>query len=114
MLCNIWDTPIFISYKMNFTSTLKIVYNLITYASMKTYLHFRNLTLALSCCVVFNSCAKDTDLLSEYVITGAGRIENLTSSNAISDEEIGAELISINDFPVWENHKDAEVLEFTN
>jgi hypothetical protein len=81
---------------------------------MKTYLHLRNLSLALTLCAVFNSCAKETDLLSEYVIKGAGRIENLKSSNAISDGEIGAELISINDFPVWENHKDTEVLEFTN
>ena len=81
---------------------------------MKTYLHLRNLSLALSLCAVFSSCAKDTDLLSEYVIKGAGGMENLTSSNVISYGEIGTELISMNDFPVLENHKDTEVLEFTN
>ena len=99
---------------MNYTGTLKIVYKLITYESMKIYLHLRNLSLALSLCAVFNSCEKETDLLSEYVIKGAGGMENLTSSNVISYGEIGTELISINDFPVWENHKDTEVLEFTN
>lgn len=46
---------------------------------MKAFLNFRNLSLALLICVVFSSCTKDTDLLSEYLIKDSKQIENLSS-----------------------------------
>ena len=81
---------------------------------MKTDVNLRKFLLILGAGVVFCSCAKETDLVSEYLIRDAGQPESSVSSGVLEPGAIGEELISINEFPVWENLKDAEILAFTN
>ena len=81
---------------------------------MKTDLLLRKFVLILGIGTILCSCAKETDLVSEYLIRDSDQLESSTSSNVMEPGAIGEELISINDFPVWENHKDAEVLAFAN
>ncbi|WP_281541021.1 hypothetical protein [Maribacter aestuarii] len=42
---------------------------------MKTYLKLRYVFLAMLICTILNSCSKDTDLVSEYLIRDADKNE---------------------------------------
>ncbi|WP_339841211.1 hypothetical protein [uncultured Maribacter sp.] len=42
---------------------------------MNVCLRFPKLSLAILMCIAFQSCSKDTDLISEYVIRDAEKIE---------------------------------------
>lgn len=55
---------------------------------MKTYLNFRNVSLALLVCIFLNSCAKDTDLLSEYIIRDSIKKEVLSFSIRADDIKV--------------------------
>jgi hypothetical protein len=43
---------------------------------MYRYPRFPKLSLIILICIVFNSCAKDTDLISEFVIRNVESVEN--------------------------------------
>ncbi len=43
---------------------------------MYCYPRFPKLSLIILICIVFNSCAKDTDLISEFVIRNVESVEN--------------------------------------
>lgn len=60
----------------------------ITYYPMKTYLNFRNVSLALLVCIFLNSCTKDTDLLSEYIIRDSIKKEVLSFSIRADDIKV--------------------------
>jgi hypothetical protein len=52
---------------------------------MKAYLKFRYVFLAMLTCMILNSCSKDTDLLSEYLIREAEKNEVSSVSERTDD-----------------------------
>ena len=92
----------------------------ITYYPMKTYLNLRNVSLALLTCTVLNSCSKDTDLLSEYLIRGAEKneisslFERADNSFKTSNILISTEDIAHDDFSMLENNRFANLPQHAN